>query len=1116
MRINVPIYLTRDRHDGVQRIAVRPLFHPAPVATGSDLGRTIASFHSKLREYLTQASRGVNHRELTRFHDEEPLGHQRLNLHLDLGDHTEVLWVLIVLVGERDRKIAFSPSLPDLWFDVVRGESLEERATEVYQTHFRAALKGKSRFKDSGNSVQSCSIQGKAWIDVVTIDISPGGRVPPEVDPLRAFLGGADVSDGAGELQKVGHCLNFVPLDDLAAPIGVDDDLRRLSTLISVGDRRCVVLVGPSGSGKTARIEGVAAKLPRKGSKRLMWQLSPARLISGMSYLGQWQERVLSIWQHAHRFDHVLVFDDLLGLFEAGKTRDSAMCVADMMRTQLDASPVRIVAEMTPEAWAIFRNRDPKFAANFVVMPTTAMSREQATRVVVQVSQRLEERYRCLFQIGAHDEIVSLQDRFDNASVLPGKAIASLQTLATKNPKSVISRDKILREFSARSGLRMSVIDREAHTHRADLLKRVQSQVVGQDEAVNALVDRAMVTIARLNDTTRPLGTYLLVGPTGVGKTELAKAIASCLFDEGGLIRIDMNELSAPGAASRLIGTFDSPDGLLTAAVRRRPHAVLLLDEIEKAHPSVLNMLLPALGEARLSDARGRVVDLSGLLILMTSNLGSRQSASTTGFVPGDDAAYVRLKHNRAVRDFFRPEFFNRIDDVLHFDRLCVESIEAIAWLQVQRLLRRDGLRRRNVLIDISMDAIRSTAIAGMDAAMGARALKRQIERDLVRPAAETLSANPADVPMLLSIAAPRPTSMLNHRAASHDQASNLIPASDSKWQITCQPIRYYPKSTPAEWTQQQWCEQAATLLEEIRPQLSTEPIRYETGSDSGGINTKLIEQLTIRESFEDCMLLLDQLEESLQQHVISPPATPLHQVGSGPNSDKLHGDSNPKYRRDDFQAHLEIQEYWDDVLTREPAEGVESIQSQLRIAAGRLLSQVKHQDQPIRWQVDLRSYGDSEANEHQQDVETMPWATGNENALRILALIMVDWLKTHEGLQARIEKTVNVPRDNRNCTMIVEGVLAAASIEQLVGGWQFVDKHGGVKLVTVMARPLGEHEPSSAPIEPTVPLPMIRWIIEFEKDLLDVAKGQRVTARTGFMGITELLERSYAWIPTE
>ena len=247
-------------------------------------------------------------------------------------------------------------------------------------------------------------------------------------------------------------------------------------------------------------------------------------------------------------------------------------------------------------------------------------------KILIGVRRRLEARRRCKFDLKVLPEVVSLYDRFERTSVLPGKAVAALSRLAARSPHQTVTRDDAIVEFQARSGLRPSMIDRRIRVSRETVTARIREQVVGQDQPVAKLIDRVLIAAAGLNDTTRPLGTFLLVGPTGVGKTQLAKAVARCLFDEGGLIRLDMNELSSPASAARLVGTFDAPDGLLTSAVRRRPHAVLLLDEIEKAHPAVLDVLLQALGEARLSDARGRTVDLSGLLILMTSNLGSRES----------------------------------------------------------------------------------------------------------------------------------------------------------------------------------------------------------------------------------------------------------------------------------------------------------------------------------------------------------------------------------------------------------------------------------------------------------------------------------------------------------
>jgi ATP-dependent Clp protease ATP-binding subunit ClpA len=192
---------------------------------------------------------------------------------------------LIATVKRHGKLVAFSPSLPDLWFDVHRGEPMQSRAQEVYEDHFRRRRKEEPNYEVSRHS-----IEGKAWVDHVMIDVLPQAQAKKEMDPLRAFLGGEDVSDGAAELRKTSRCLNWIDLEELAAPIGVDHDVQRLLQLLDVGDRRGVVLVGPPGSGKTARIEG-AVRLRRKRTQSathgLVWQLTPARLISGMSYLGQ-------------------------------------------------------------------------------------------------------------------------------------------------------------------------------------------------------------------------------------------------------------------------------------------------------------------------------------------------------------------------------------------------------------------------------------------------------------------------------------------------------------------------------------------------------------------------------------------------------------------------------------------------------------------------------------------------------------------------------------------------------------------------------------------------------------------------------------------------------------
>src|SRR5262249_40923978 len=189
---------------------------------------------------------------------------------------------------------------------------------------------------------------------------------------------------------------------------------------------------------------------------------------------------------------------------------------------------------------------------------------------------------------------------------------------------------------------------------REEILEALGKEIIGQPDALGAAADVITVAKARLNDPDRPLGVFLFLGPTGVGKTQCAKAIAAYLFgDAERLLRFDMNDFLSPGSAARLAGTFDQPEGLLTAAVRRQPFAVLLLDEIEKAHPEVFDLLLQVLGEGRLSDALGRTVDFSNVLIVLTSNLGVREASASVGLRAGD--GHNAAAYTEAAQKFFRP-----------------------------------------------------------------------------------------------------------------------------------------------------------------------------------------------------------------------------------------------------------------------------------------------------------------------------------------------------------------------------------------------------------------------------------------------------------------------------
>ena len=284
-----------------------------------------------------------------------------------------------------------------------------------------------------------------------------------------------------------------------------------------------------------------------------------------------------------------------------------------------------------------------------------------------------------------------------------------------------------------------------------DFAKQISGRLVGQPHAVHALSDLLELLSSRLDPPGKPISSLLFIGPTGVGKTEAAKVLCRCMLgDEALMHRFDMSEYIDEGAVDRLIGSWANPEGQLTSRIRYRPYGVLLLDEVEKAHPKVLDLLLQVLDEGRLSDANGRTTFFHNLVIIMTSNLGVEEASHRLGFAHDkqqDDRIY-----EAAVERFFRPEFVNRIDQLVIFKPLQKTDVHRIAQLQIKDLLRRDGFLRRTTLLTISKDALEWVSERGYDPKMGGRALKRQIERDLTTLSADQLLQLSPEIPVLLEI----------------------------------------------------------------------------------------------------------------------------------------------------------------------------------------------------------------------------------------------------------------------------------------------------------------------------------------------------------------------------
>jgi ATP-dependent Clp protease ATP-binding subunit ClpA len=743
MHLTVPIYVEGNKPGGGQTVyRARPLFFNEPLVQGDQLDRLLGRLTRELGQRLTTLGREDRHDALAAYTFYPTLRQQRLDLTLLLRRRTARCRFLFVIFRQFGRRVAFTPSVPEVWFDLDRSETLRDRAIEVLTRHFREQERD-----DTDVNPEAHTLTGTAYVTPLEITIRPPAVPPRPAETRFLLLGDAGPVGGATELRRVGRCLDWQYPDDLDRVALREPQLDELTRLLDSADNRPILLIGPRQVGKTALIhEYVFRQVSQRATpfrdESNVWLLAPARLISGMSYVGQWENRLLAILKVARRRRHVLYFDDLLGLFHAGQTGSSTLSVAGVLKPYLERREVRVVGEITPEAFRVLRERDRGFADLFHLLPVTEPSEPETLRILISVQRQLEAQQRCRFDLEVLPTVLDLQRRYARGIAFPGKAAAFLRQLAVKFRGAAVTRWAALAEFHVRSGLAVTFLDRQTRLDRQDVLESLSKQVIGQEAALHAAADVIAIAKARLNDPDRPLAAFLFLGPTGVGKTQCAKAIAAYLFgSEERLVRFDLNEYSEPGSAARLVGTFDQPEGLLTSVIRRQPFAVVLFDEVEKAHPEVFDLLLQVLGEGRLTDALGRTVDFTNALIVLTSNLGVREAEGHLGY--RQDEAAAEAGFVRAAERFFRPEFFNRLDRVLPFRRLTRDHVRDIARKLIGDVFGREGLVQRKCVLSVESPAMERIVDQGYDPLLGARALKRAIERQLTQPIAVQLAALP-------------------------------------------------------------------------------------------------------------------------------------------------------------------------------------------------------------------------------------------------------------------------------------------------------------------------------------------------------------------------------------
>ena len=601
--------------------------------------------------------------------------------------------------------------------------------------------------------------------------------------------------------------------------IGRENEIERVSQILSRRKKNNPLLIGEPGVGKSAIAEGLALRIHQKKVSRVLYNkrvvtLDLASLVAGTKYRGQFEERMKAIMTELEKNRDVILFIDELHTIVGAGSSTGSLDASNIFKPALARGEIQCIGATTLDEYRQYIEKDGALERRFQKVMVEPTSVEETIQILNQVKEKYEEHHNVTYTDEAIRACVNLTTRYITDRFLPDKALDAMDEAGSrvyiknmkvptaitsyeqqieevkelkqkavkaqdylearkykeeeerlmielnlaqqewdneiKERKQIVTEENVAEVVSMMSGVPVTKVGKNELDKLAQMDNVLNGKVIGQEEAVKKVVRAIQRNRAGLKDPKKPIGTFIFLGSTGVGKTELAKVMARELFDsDDALIRIDMSEYMEKFAVSRLVGAPPGyvgyeEGGQLTEAVRRKPYAVVLLDEIEKAHPDVFNILLQILDEGFVTDSLGRKVDFRNTVIILTSNIGSRDLKDFgdgvgfgTAAKKSTSDARARSTIENALKRAFAPEFLNRIDDIIFFNALQKEDIHRIIDLELGKLYSR--LDKLNYKVELTDEAKEFIVEKGWDKDFGARPLKRAIQKYIEDILAEML-----------------------------------------------------------------------------------------------------------------------------------------------------------------------------------------------------------------------------------------------------------------------------------------------------------------------------------------------------------------------------------------